>query len=66
MDLEYLITSATTELVVVGIILAALAMAWMFTSGFIDKYGAMVGMVIALGVGTVLPSLYILFAIRGM
>lgn len=58
--------SATPELVVVGIIIAALVMAWMFISGFIDEYGPMIGMMIALGLGTVLPALYVILAVAGM
>lgn len=63
MDLQYLIAATTTELIVVGVIIAALVMAWMFTSGFIDDYGPILGMIIALGGGTVLPALYILFSV---
>lgn len=64
--MDRLIENASTELVVIGIIIAALVMGWAFTSGFIDKYGPLLGFVLAMTVGTILPSLYIIYGIGGL
>lgn len=64
--MERLVENASTELVVIGIIIAALVMGWAFTSGFIDEYGPMLGFILAATVGTILPTLYIIFSIGGL
>ena len=60
--MERLIENASIELVTIGIIIAALVMGWAFTSGFIDEYGPLLGFVLAATVGTILPSLYIIYS----
>ncbi len=64
--MERLVEHASTELVTIGIIIAALVMGWAFTSGFIDEYGPLLGFALAATVGTILPTMYIIFATGGM
>lgn len=61
-----LIEHASIELVTIGIIIAALVMGWAFTSGFIDEYGPLLGFLLAVTVGTILPSLYIIYGTGGL
>ncbi|WGI20909.1 hypothetical protein [Amylibacter sp. IMCC11727] len=64
--MERLIEHASVELVMVGIIIAALVMGWAFTSGLVDDYGPFLCIGFALTVGTILPSLYIIYGIGGL
>ncbi|MCO4825116.1 hypothetical protein OAC63_03095 [Amylibacter sp.] len=61
-----LVESATIELVAIGIVIAFLVMGWMFTSGFIDEWGPLLGFLIAITIGTILPALYILNGLGGL
>ncbi len=61
-----LIESATIELVAIGVVIAFLVMGWMFTSGFIDEWGPLLGFLIAITLGTILPTLYILYGTQAL
>jgi hypothetical protein len=41
-------------------------MGWMFTSGFIDEWGPLLGFLIAITLGTILPTLYILYGTQAL
>lgn len=58
--------AASVELVTIGIVIAALLMGWAFTSGLVDEYGPFLCFAFAVTVGTILPSLYIIYGFGGL
>ena len=64
--MERLVEAASVVLITVGIIIAAVVMGWAFTSGFIDEYGQLLGIILALAIGTILPSIYIIYSTGGL
>ena len=64
--MERLLENASIELVTIGIIIAAILVGWTFASGLVDEYGPFFCIAFALTVGTILPSLYIIYSVGGL
>ena len=64
--MDRLIEHASVELVMIGVIIAAIIMGWTFTSGLVDEYGPFLCVAFAMILGTILPAFYIIYSTGGL